>query len=212
MDRTVRKTIAATLLALTLFLTLLAGCAREGNIAPTATKATGGTAAPADDESILTESGYPIVKEKITIRGARPDNQRVDYMKNKQAEWLEELTGIHIEMTTYASDVWQEKLNVMLGGEDYPEFFYMADLSRDNQTLYGRDSGILLDLKPYIESGVMPNLKTFTDENADIYRIACIDDALYALPFLMNGLNEPHLIINKDLIPLTLRCPPRLTS
>ena len=200
MKKAVNKT-TLILLTLTLILTLLTGCndQKPVDVDPTTdTPTVAPTDTPPEDESILTDAGYPIVKEKITMYGARPDNQRVDYMENKQAEWLEELTGIHIEMATYASDVWQEKLSVMLAGEDYPEFLYMADALRETQTLYGRDSGILLDLKPYIESGVMPNFKTFTDANEDIYRIACIDEGLYALPFLMNGLNEPHLIINKD--------------
>ncbi|MDD2502444.1 MAG: extracellular solute-binding protein [Clostridia bacterium] len=200
MKKAVNKTILI-LLTLTLILTLLTGCndQKPVDVDPTTdTPTVAPTDTPPEDESILTDAGYPIVKEKITMYGARPDNQRVDYMENKQAEWLEELTGIHIEMATYASDVWQEKLSVMLAGEDYPEFLYMADALRETQTLYGRDSGILLDLKPYIESGVMANFKTFTDANEDIYRIACIDEGLYALPFLMNGLNEPHLIINKD--------------
>ncbi len=198
------KRFLCVILALLMLLALFAGCAggdrqSDGSSRPDSSKADASMESSGEESpGMFTASGYPIVNEPLTITGAMPDNQRKPYMENRQAEWLEAMTGIHIEMQVYASDVWLEKLGVMLAGGDYPEFLYMADMDRNAQMLYGRDSGTLIDLKPYVTDAIMPNFKSFADSNADIYRIACIDDGgLYALPFLMNGLNEPHFIVNR---------------
>lgn len=199
-----KKTLAI-FLSLMLLVGLLVGCGgKEGTKGTTAAPTGDATYNPDESREYVEENGvkvyktgYPVVKESITVVGMMPDNQRKPYNDNKTAVWLEEKTGIKIDMNTIASDVYQEKMNIAFAGGDYPDFFYMADMLRNQMTMYGRDSGYLIDLKPLIEDGWASNLKVFLDKDPDIYRVCLIDGALYCLPFIMNGLNEPNFYINR---------------
>jgi len=204
------KRILAILLSVMLLVGLFAGCGKkEDSKGGTSTGTTTGTDAEktAEDSNEpeyveengvkVYKTGYPIVSETITVKGMMPDNARKPYNENKVSQWLEEKTGIKIDMLTIASDVYQDKLSVSFAGGDYPEFIYMADMNRNQQTTYGADSGYLIDMKPLIEEGWAPDLKAFFDQDENYYRIALVDGALYTLPFFFNGLNEPCFYINR---------------
>jgi len=201
------KKALSIILVLVMVLALFAACTTGGDGSGDSSKAESQSSSKADssksssssggeEKSLFTESGFPIANEIVEFHGAMPDNNRVVWNDNLQRQWMRELTNIDLTIDVYASDTWQEKLGVLLAGGDYPEFFYMADMGTNMQELYGEKSDILIDLKPYIDSGVMPNVKAFVDADADIYRIACLNGKLYALPWLANGLNEPCFGVN----------------
>lgn len=203
------KRMLAILLSLLLLVGVFSGCGKktdpdEGNTTPTTAEEKTTEEEPTVEDSVVengvtvNKTGYPIVSEKITVKGMMPDNARKPYNQNKTAEWLEEKTGIKVDMLTIASDVYQDKLNIAFAGGDYPDFIYMADLNRIQQTTYGADSGYLIDMKPLIEEGWAPEIKAFYDQDENYYRICLVDGALYTLPHFMNGLNEPCFYINRS--------------
>jgi len=204
------KKALSLILALILVMALFAGCApADDNSDKPSESSKPDASKPADsseeeddglDEYGLYPAGtYPISPEVIEIHGARPQNGRVAWNDNMQRQWMTEMTNIDLTMDEYPGDVWVEKQGVMLAGGTYPEFFYMANCGKDTQILYGLDGGYLLDLKPYIEAGNMPNFKAIADGDERVYKVFGLEggESLYALPWLANGLQEACFGINK---------------
>lgn len=154
-----------------------------------------------EKEVTVNETGFPIVDEEISI-------SMVGQKAPIQAEWkdmtslqqYEEKTNISIEWDTPPGDGFREKLNLLFASEDYPEAFYGAGLTRDDEMKYGSQEEILIPLEDLIEE-YAPNFKRILEENPDIRRsITTPDGHIFSLPTVIDvprDLTGPKLWINK---------------
>jgi putative aldouronate transport system substrate-binding protein len=126
--------------------------------------------------------GYPVVKEKIT--------QSVFSVKAPiQGDWeampfwteMEKLTNIHFTFDLVSPDALQERKNLLLASGDYPDIFYGANITGDEELTYGTQ-GIFIKLNALIDQ-YAPNIKKFFDEH-QTYRgmINASDGNMYTIP------------------------------
>ncbi|MCL2833430.1 MAG: extracellular solute-binding protein [Treponema sp.] len=127
-------------------------------------------------------TGYPIVKEKITLTGF--GNQNVNHRAWDELTCFteyEKLSNIHIQWTTAPDQGWAERKNLMFASGDYPDIFYRCGLTVAEIINYG-SKGILLPLNDLIDQyGV--NIKECINELPDIGRALKMPDGnIYTLP------------------------------
>jgi putative aldouronate transport system substrate-binding protein len=147
------------------------------------TEGTGATGS----ESIVNVSGFPIVKEPITLKAvARMSGYNVPFEDLDLLQDYEQETGITIEWTSIPGSDWVEKMNLLLATAEYPDFVYgslpgnIAELGAE---------GIILPLNDLIAKW-SPNLtemlsrhpiaeaiSTYPDGN--IYSLPMYDDRVY---------------------------------
>jgi len=139
------------------------------------------------------KTAMPIVVDKITLKGMMPGN--VKWEEQGVVKALEELTNISIEMTVVPPETFEERKLVALASDEYPDFFYMAGLTNEQQRLYGQKSGALIDMLPIIESGYAPNLSEFLSSDA-LLASCLVDGKMYSLPYIYNGFDEGFIAVN----------------
>jgi len=150
------------------------------------------------------KTGFPIVNETVTVTGMMPGD--IKWEEQDVVESLEELTNIHIDMTVVETSSFTERKLVSLASDEYPDFFYMAELTTEQQRLFGQNSKALVDLLPLIKEGYAPNLSGFfygdasdptsTQMAASTLASCLVDGALYSLPYIYNGFDEGFIAIN----------------
>ena len=144
------------------------------------------------------KTAFPIVVDEITLKGMMPGDLKWEEQGVVKA--LEKLTNISIEMTVVPPETFEERKLVALASDEYPDFFYMAGLSAEQQMLYGQKSGALIDLLPMIEGGYAPNLSNFfydADSAPTPTLASClVDGKMYSLPYIYNGFDEGFIAIN----------------
>ena len=103
------------------------------------------------------------------------------YDSNEVLNQLAENVGITIEWDTM-SDSLSEQVNIRIAGEQLPDAFQGVGFSNYDISTYGAD-GVFIDLTPYINEEVMPNLTKILEENPDIRSaITMSDGKIYGLP------------------------------
>ena len=103
------------------------------------------------------------------------------YDSNVVLNELAENAGITIEWDTM-SDSLAEQVNIRIAGEQLPDAFQGVGFSNYDISTYGAD-GVFIDLTPYINADVMPNLTKILEENPDIRSaITMSDGKIYGLP------------------------------
>ena len=103
------------------------------------------------------------------------------YDSNVVLNELAENVGITIEWDTM-SDSLGEQVNIRIAGEQLPDAFQGVGFSNYDISTYGAD-GVFIDLTPYINEEVMPNLTKILEENPDIRAaITMSDGKIYGLP------------------------------
>lgn len=103
------------------------------------------------------------------------------YDSNEVLNQLAENAGITIEWDTM-SDSLSEQVNIRIAGEQYPDAFQGVGFSNYDISTYGAD-GVFIDLTPYINEEVMPNLTRILEEHPDIRSaITMSDGKIYGLP------------------------------
>lgn len=126
---------------------LLAGCAGSPN-----PKGADPDQERAAEQIELTEPGtYPLVKEKTTLKVMVRGNPLVEnFETNEFTKWYEEKTNVHIEWEIVPEQSMQEKLNLVLASEDYPDVILGLNISPAQQMIYG-SQGAFLPLNDLIE-------------------------------------------------------------
>lgn len=105
----------------------------------------------------------------------------VGYDSNVVLNELAENAGITIEWDTM-SDSLSEQVNIRIAGEQLPDAFQGIGFSQYDISTYGAD-GVFIDLTPYINEEVMPNLTKILEEHPDIRAaITMSDGKIYGLP------------------------------
>ena len=103
------------------------------------------------------------------------------YDSNVVLNELAENAGITIEWDTM-SDSLAEQVNIRIAGEQLPDAFQGVGFSNYDISTYGAD-GVFIDLTPYINADVMPNLTKILEEHPDIRAaITMSDGKIYGLP------------------------------
>lgn len=183
-----KKLLAAVLVAVMVLSTCLTGCSKSSSDTGSSNGDTSNTedtseAAPSSESSSnLNATGFPIVNDSITVSvmGCKHPihgewSEMVFFQK------MEEMTGIHLEFDTPALEVFEEKKTLALNGGTYPEVFYGAMLTTDQQVKYG-SQGILIPLEGYLEE-YCPNLTAILNEYPEVKKtITAPDGHIYALP------------------------------
>ncbi|WP_235440169.1 extracellular solute-binding protein [Paenibacillus sp. DMB20] len=163
---------------LTAFSLLLAGCSGGTGKAETDKEKEG-----AAQTVQLTEPGtYPLVKEKTTLKVMVRGNPLVEnFATNEFTKWYEEKTNVHIEWEVVPEQSMQEKLNLVLASEDYPDVIMGLNISPTQQMIYGTQ-GAFIPLNDLIEKQGVQTKKLF-EENPEIKStITALDGNIYALP------------------------------
>jgi putative aldouronate transport system substrate-binding protein len=141
-----------------------------------------GSGSSAAGTSNLNATGWPIVKEKITL-------SLFGYRSSIQSDWekmpfwtiMEEKSNIHFTFDL-ATDALQERKNLLLASGDYPDIFYGAIITADEELMYG-GQGVFQKLDGYIAQ-YGPEITTWFNENPGYKDIAKAPDGnIYTLPY-----------------------------
>lgn len=173
-----KKGFKAVFSALTAFSILLAGCSADKGQAEGDNKKDEGASAIE-----LTAPGtYPLVKEKTTLKVMVRGNPLVEnFATNEFTKWYEEKTNVHIEWEVVPEQSMQEKLNLVLASEDYPDVIMGLNISPSQQMIYG-SQGAFIPLNDLIEKQGSQTKKLF-EGNPDLKSaITALDGNIYALP------------------------------
>lgn len=136
----------------------------------------------------LTKAGtYPIIKGgKMKLSAytiALPAIK--DFETNDFTKFLEKKTGIHIDFQTGSPEEWEDKLNMTLQGDDYPDIIFGTMVNTEK---YGVGEGIFIPLDKYINEKNCPNyikamkqydMNLTRDSDGKIYSLARIDDSYH---------------------------------
>ena len=126
---------------------LFAACAKKSVPAPATTEVAGASAIPN-----FNPTGYPIVKDKITLRVAlntRPEMPSDLNTEENQIN-MEKITNIHIDWLAIPNEGWTERKNLMLATGDLPDIFD-AQLDAADLTRYGPD-GTFIPMQDLIKN------------------------------------------------------------
>ncbi|MBB6730881.1 extracellular solute-binding protein [Cohnella zeiphila] len=149
------------------------------------------------EDSNFNEEGYPIVKDKITLKLFGPKNMvHSDWATMDFFKAMEEKTNISFEFDTPPSgDAFMEKKNLLVASGELPDIFFAAQLSAEDEVNYG-SQGIIIPLEGLIEK-YAPNLSALLQDPVIKSSITATDDHIYALPQLTETyLNYPKIWIN----------------
>ncbi len=149
---------------------------------------------------------WPVVGEgeslEISILARRDDTYGIDAKDMWLWNFLPEATGItmHVEQVSNAAK--EEKVNLLLASNTLPDILWGLGLTTNQLVMYGQEEKLLLDVSPYVNADVMPNLTRLNDEFApDLVPTATLPNGgMYALPYLgpNNPGASPTIMINKD--------------
>ncbi|TVY08838.1 extracellular solute-binding protein [Paenibacillus cremeus] len=143
-------------------------------------------AKPSANASTVSPTGFPVVKEKVTLKGfARKDAQLGDYAQMALWKQIEEKTNIHVDWVTPALQDATEKVNLAIASGDLPDFFIKGVIPQEDVIKYG-SQGILLPLEKLIDS-YAPNLKAILDKKPELRAsITSPDGHIYTLPRIVD--------------------------
>lgn len=151
-----RKQMLALLLGMTMAAsTVCMGSANEGG--------SDGTAVTEAPEWMNTDSIFPLVKdgyEKTLTIYARNGADYGDPEESWVYKYLTEECNINLEITTFTADNADEFLSLAFAGNDLPDIIIGANFTADELVKYGVQEGQIVDIAPYLNETIMPNLST----------------------------------------------------
>ena len=150
-----RKRIISLLLVMAMLLSILCACGAKE--VPEAAEDTTPPAQKVEEvieeaPALFNETGYPIVNEPVTLTiMASVDATRTDDLnENTAVKYLEELTGVDIEIIAVPSTEFEERLSLTLAGDELPDIILKGlDATGIEKNL---QVGNLIDLAPYNEA------------------------------------------------------------
>jgi len=145
---------------------------------------TGSSSAGAEayPSSNFNPTGYPVVKEKVTLTGFA--NQNVNHRNWDELYCFneyEKLSNIHIQWTTAPDQGWAERKNLMMASGDYPDIFYRCGFTIAENINYG-SRGVLIPLNDLIDKYAV-NIKERMNDLPDMAKAMRMPDGnIYSLP------------------------------
>ena len=127
------------------------------------------------------------------------NSQYRDWATNKFFARMEEKTGVHFEFKQYTDEnAWtKEKSTMKAGADSLPDVLFKARLTGD-ECIDMRASGVLIDLKPYLET-CCPNLWGILQEKPEVLdAITLPDGSIAALPFITDPSMQNYIWVNQE--------------
>lgn len=193
-----KKRIGACLIFVGILSSLFAGCTSSDQ--SSGTSSTDSSAASSSSENgFITESGYPIVNEPLTLSYFHYLDGKASATMSSYADMacyqeLEKITGVTIEWLHPPVGQESEQFNLMIASNDLPDMIYWNNWKNVTGGIYGMiDGKTILPLNDLMEE-YAPNYLETISKNDEINRQARLDDGtLYAF-MLINS--EGHRINN----------------
>ncbi|AEC01728.1 extracellular solute-binding protein [Parasphaerochaeta coccoides] len=139
--------------------------------------------APTEADNFI-PSGTKIVENKITLRGYGSKFAGNAEWDDNMLVWreLEKRTNVRIEWETVVNTEARTKAQTLFAADDLPDLFLKNALNMSDVVKFSA-SGHLVDLKQYMDAGLMPNFKEAYDNDVNL-RIALTtaDGKIYTLP------------------------------
>ena len=142
-------------------------------------------AAVADTSILNTEAAYPVVTEPLTLTLVGPrDASQGEWKDLKFFQKWQEITGVTLDITTYAEDGWDVNLNLIMSEEKLPDIIYAGGITAAQEVDWGDDQHALLPLEDLIAE-YMPNLSAILEANPVIKAsITTPEGHIYCLPWI----------------------------
>ena len=101
-------------------------------------------AAVADTSILNTEAAYPVVTEPLTLTLVGPkDASQGEWKDLKFFQKWQEITGVTLDITTYAEDGWDVNLNLIMSEEKLPDIIYAGGITAAQEVDWGDDQKAL---------------------------------------------------------------------
>ena len=199
-NKTLKKMMAFSLATFMAFSAV--GCGNEDVTNTPATDATSESVAETVEETPLYNVGtLPIVNEPVTIKILTQDVTGRPFTKASDAgiwEWLEEQTGINIEVESYSAEELKAKMPlIMATPNDMPDIFFRCDLTEADVMNYGQN-GQLLTLDSYIEEYGVNIQECFETLDYGYGASVSADGHIYALPAFNGSKTLLNYSMNKE--------------
>lgn len=178
------KAKIALLLILSLLLTVLVGCG--------GTEGSGTVEDISDDESSVTQadsdaSVYPLFADMVTMTYWGPDistnNTALPTYTNMEGydfwPYIEEATGVHMEMTIVSMATESEKLNIVLASGDYTDIMAVNEAQIAGGMTALLNEEIAIDISDIVEE-YMPNYYDYISSSEDTLKLCYNDDGKMA--------------------------------
>jgi len=183
------RVMVVFLISLFLFMSI-AGCSGDSNKQTSQNNSDAGEkTVESNSDSNFNETGFPIVKNKITLKMAAPRRSLVKpFDELPFFKKMEEVTNVKIEWYTPDRDTeWEEKKNLMIASNDLPDAFYKGLNFSDLDLLSYGSQGIFIPLEEYIEK-YGDNIKTLFEQKPEYAKaVVAPDGHIYALPQFEEG-------------------------
>lgn len=161
------------------------------------------------------ETGYPIVKDKITLKfAAAKGSVSKDFDGLPFFQQYEDETNVHIEWSLNPDTNWNEKKNLIFASGDLPDAFYGHHILTPEEVLKYGTQGLLIPLEDLIEK-YAPNLKKVFEANPSFKQeMTAPDGHIYALPTIDEGYPDSRdaLFINRKWLEKLGLQPPKTTE
>lgn len=174
------KKSIAQILAVLMAGSIVSGCAKSNDSsAPSSSDAVS-----SEVNSLYNTGSLPIVNEPVTLKiltqdpTGRPFSSAVDAGIWK---WLEEKTGITLEIESYSAEEVKTKIPLIMASNDLPDLFIRCDISDADMMNYGVN-GQMLCLNDYLET-ICPNIQECFDTLDYAYGASVSPDGnIYSIP------------------------------
>lgn len=145
----------------------------------------------------LTESGFPIVKDKITLKMMGMHNPAmVEWENSEFFKTMEEKTNIHFEFTAITQQNYQEKKSLAFASNDLPDVFFRAAFTAQEETKYAEQE-MLIPLDEYIPD-YAPNLNKILEERPDVKKAITLESGKIAtLPSIGRAKSAADYYLNQ---------------
>ncbi|GIP38260.1 sugar ABC transporter permease [Paenibacillus sp. J31TS4] len=154
-------------------------------------------------EGNVNATGFPIVKEPITLKFFTGKSATTANDWSQTMLWQEyaKMTNVNVDFQLIPFDARTEKRNLALASGDYPDAFYTAAIPREDVQKYG-SQGTFIKLNDLIDK-YAPNFKKLMDQYPDLKKgITMPDGGIYTFPQFFDpeftSVRVGKLWINKD--------------
>ena len=133
----------------------------------------GNNVAPGEMNESTDQTEFTVAGGQSALSPGYDDNVVLNQLMDEE--------GIKIKWNTM-SDSLEEQVNIQIAGGDLADAYMGVGFSNYDLSTYGSD-GTFIDLTPYINSDVMPNLTAILEEHPEIRAAITMDDGcIYGLP------------------------------